>query len=377
MSGARQGRRRRILQEEVLSASRESSAYDPNQDGKPESGEGRRYALDEGSLGGALAKRHFPAQLLTPAVTLVGTVVTVAGLAAVHAYRATVAETLGAPAGELLDATSPMSLATWTASATMLAVAFMAVLILAVRRGRVDDYRGRHRLWRGAAAAALFLSFDAVTNFHSVAAEAAASLTGLRLMAGGAEWWLVIGSLVFGWVGFRVLVDMKESKLALAVLIAAITAGGVSAVAPIAGIGGQSASLVATLAQLSCYLLIGGSMVAYMRFLRQDVAAGVASKPQKSRATEVKLAKQTVSASKPQAEPTPSENYEAAPEDDDQPRTRRRAKQAKAARQSSETQWTDGSDGYQENYDDDLRPRKLSKAERKRIRQQKADRRAA
>ncbi|WP_425397500.1 hypothetical protein [Aeoliella sp.] len=372
MSGARQGRRRRILQEEVLSASRELAAHSPA-DEQPTGGEGRRYALPEGSVGGALAKRHFPSQLLVPVATVVGSIATVAGLGALHIYRQSISGACGPASLAVVDASSPTSLATWVASATMLAVAFLSVAIFAVRRRRVDDYKGRHRLWRASAVLSVLLSIDAVTGLHAVVAAKLASATGIQLLTGEAEWWLVLGGLAMAWVGVRVLLDTKESKLAMSLLVAGAVAGGVAVLAPLAGIGGAAAPLVGKLAQVGCYLLTAASLVSYMRFLRHDVAAGVATKPQKSR-PEVKIAKETTTASKKD-----SESDSQQPEDKQSNRQRRAERKKQAAEPVAETkaQWTDGSDGYSEDYDDDRPNRKLSKSERKRLRQQKANRRAA
>ncbi len=373
MSGARQGRRRRILQEEVLSASREVPAYSPTDAAFSDGGEGRRYAFDEGSLGEALARRHFPNRLVAPAAMAVASVAAIVGVAALHQYRHSISESLGEPTLQMFDATQRTSLATWLASATVLAVAVLATMVLSVRRRRVDDYRGRHRRWRGAIAVAVLLSIDAVTNLHSVAAHALSTLTGVQLMVGGAEWWVGLGTLLVGWVGLRVLLDVRESKLALTLLLAAGLAGGLAVVVPMAGVGGASAPVVGKLAQLTCYMLLASSLVAYMRFLRADVAGGVATKPQKTpqkvRAAEVKLAQDTVAADRDSESDDSNEGGQA----------RRKAKRAKAAEPADEetSRWTDGSDGYSESYEDDGSQRKLSKSERKRIRQQKAVRRAA
>lgn len=369
MSGARQGRRRRILQDEVLSASREMAAHDGDESSAPAAGERRRYALSAGSLGNALAQGHFPNRVTAPLVALAGSLLSVGGLAAVHHYRQPVAAALGQHTLALTDATSPTSLAAWATTGSALVVAVLAAMILSVRSRRVDDYKGRHRLWRGAVVAAMLLSLDAATNLHAQVAQSLAQLTGFQLLAGGAEWWLLLGGGALAWIAFRVALDMKESKLAICMFIAAAVAGGVAVVAPLAGLGGLGAAMIAKLAQLTTYLLSATSMVAFTRYLRHDVAAGVASKPQRSRPTDVKLAKSTVS-DKPRQGTEEGNQRESN-------RTAKKKPRQQVAEKSESTQWTDGSDGYNDNYDDEPQTRKLSKSERKRLRQQKADRRAA
>jgi hypothetical protein len=371
MSGARQGRRRRLLQEEVLSASREAGAYSPD-DHEPVSGEGRRYALSSGSLGSALAKRHFPSHVFAPVAVAAGSVAVVGGLAVLHLQRAAVSSATGSRTLALLDATSSHSLAAWLTSTAMLAVAGMAAMIYAVRRRRVDDYKGRHSLWRTATVVALLLSIDAATDLHLVVGEAMSNVTGVKLMQGGAEWWLAIGGLVLAWVGFRVMMDVKVSKLAISLLVASAVTGAIAVVGPLAGV----AEVATSLAQLVSYGLVAASLVAYARFLRHDVAAGVATKPQVARPAEVKIARQTTTpvVTKVQQESDSTE-------DEESPASRRQRKEkvARAAKADDESgsRWTDGSDGYAEDYDEESPSRNKVKADRKKMRQQKAERWAA
>lgn len=377
MSGAnaRDGRRRRMLQD----ASRETSAHPAaSPDGASDSSgqassEGRRYAFVDGSLGGALARRHFPNHLLLPLGLGLGGVATVAGVVALHVYREGINAATGGNLASLITLTSPTSLASWLATSLTLLVAVLAAAVFAVRRRRVDDYKGRHKLWRGATLAAGVLSLAAATNFHSAVGQTLASATGVRLMRGGAEWWLAGAALLFGWVGIRVLLDIKESRIALTSYILAGIAGLVSLIANLVGLPVSEAAnpLVAVAAQLSCYVLLATTLTTYMRFLRHDVAAGVATKPQKTQTTKsksIKLAKQTRTKAAETPEPIAEENT-----------TKSRRASAKKQQQDEPavSKWTDGSDGGEEHYDDEIAPRKLSKSERKRLRKLKADRRAA
>ncbi|QDU54887.1 hypothetical protein [Aeoliella mucimassa] len=394
MSGARQGRRRRILQEEVLSASRELSALTSDENAEtsePTRGEGRRYALPEASVAGALAKHHFPSHLMAPVGGIVASVVTVAALAAMHVYQNPISSLLGDSIRSLIDAAQPTSLASWIATTAMLATAGFTAMVLAVRRHRVDDYRGHHGLWRSAIGLALLLSIDAATNLHHVLAQAAGHVTGMQLMSGNQGWWLAIGTVATGWVAFRVFSDIKESKLATAVLGVAAAAGMLAVIGPLAGLGGSSASVVGTLAQVGCYLLTATAIVSYMRFLRHDVVAGIVTKPHLTKTPELKIAKD--SAEKTESAKSKSSSKSARKvetpvlaqveeEEKDAPRrssskTKRPQAKAKAETAVSESRWTDGSDGYSDDYDEGGSPRKLSKSERKRLRQEKAARRAA
>lgn len=367
MSGARQGRRRRILQEEVLSASREAAAYSPD-DHQPVSGEGRRYALSAGSLGGALAKRHFPNHIFAPVAVAAGSIAAVGGLAVLHLQQTGANSRMFT----LLDATSPNSLTAWLTSTAMLVVAGLAVMIYAVRRRRVDDYKGRHSLWRTAMVVAVLLSVDAATDLHLAIGEGMSKLTGVRMMQSGAEWWMVVGGLVLAWVGFRVMMDVKESKLATSLFVAAAMTGAVAAVGPLAGVS----EVVASLAQLVCYGMVAASLVAYARFLRHDVAAGIATKPQVARPAEVKIARQTTS---PSVSKTADKDESAEEEEAQTTRRMRKEKPARTVKMNNESgsRWTDGSDGYADEYDEESHSRNKVKADRKKQRQQKSERWAA
>ena len=74
-----------------------------------------------------------------------------------------------ADAGTLtaLDARHRGSLDDWYASAMLTGSArHWLSLIFGIRSHRVDDYRGRYRVWLTAAAALLWLSLDAATGIH-------------------------------------------------------------------------------------------------------------------------------------------------------------------------------------------------------------------
>src|SRR5262245_51498350 len=63
-----------------------------------------------------------------------------------------------------LDIGRPDSLAGWFSALTLFATAVLAVLIYTVRRYRLDDYRGRYRLWLWSAIAWLVMSIDTIAD---------------------------------------------------------------------------------------------------------------------------------------------------------------------------------------------------------------------
>ncbi len=118
------------------------------------------------------------------------------------------------------DLLAPGSLARWIGSLVLLAGAATAVLIYAVRRHRIDDYRGRYRRW-------LFVAFACA----ALAADEAAGLFPTLLTAteyvSGSDWlrvhWpaLVGGFALIGLVlCFRPLWELRECPTALAFAVA-------------------------------------------------------------------------------------------------------------------------------------------------------------
>ncbi len=390
MSGAnaRDGRRRRMLQEEARGASDRQDAT-PSSSASQEPSERRRYALEAGSLGDLLANRHFPSHVLVPVGVGLAGIAAIAGLVALHVEQSTLNPALGGSLSQLINLTGAGSLGSWMASASMLAVAFLAAMVLTVRRRRVDDYRGRYRLWHGAIVAGIFLSIDAATSLHTQLAAAASHLVGVSFLSGGAEWWLAGGVLLGGWVGVRVLLDVKESRLALAIFLATSAAYGVG-LASYFGWLPVAADFAATATHatfLTGNVLAVATLLAYARFLRRDVAGGVASRPQKSRTVESKpapslrtspassLPSSSIASSSSKRATSKRDQRETTPAVTPPPKKNKRAPLEKPA--PATIQWTDGSEGGDDPYGEKSDPRKLSKSERKRLRKQKSGRRAA
>ncbi|MEN1681731.1 MAG: hypothetical protein AAGJ46_19280, partial [Planctomycetota bacterium] len=230
---------------------------------------------------------------------------------------------------------------------------------------------------------------------HAIAAGIIAERVGWSPLPADAFWWLLPAAIVIGGLATRVFFDLKESRLtAAAAILSAVfcgiaLAGGIGFALPI-----DVAEPVVTAA--ATQLAIGLAAVSLLAYSRRIVleATGVLAAPAKreaksetteqgeevelkpapkpsrkakaaaSAATPAKptLATSTASTSTSTKASTPKSNARAT-----QPRTA-----AKKAEPAQETQWVDGSQGEMDDYGDEGTPRKLSKAERKRLRRQKA-----
>ncbi|HZZ29209.1 MAG TPA: hypothetical protein VFE46_14520 [Pirellulales bacterium] len=115
---------------------------------------------------------------------------------------------------QLFDAASGSSLAGWLSSLLFGFSAAGSVLIYSIRRHKLDDYRGRYRLWLWCAIAWLVMSIDATANLHTPFALAMARATGWSMLAGSAIWWIGIWGGIVGILALRLLLEVRESRLA-------------------------------------------------------------------------------------------------------------------------------------------------------------------
>jgi hypothetical protein len=241
----------------------------------------------------------------------------------------------------------------WASAISLLMIAMLAKLIHSLRRHRVDDYRGRYRVWRWVAWGAMFGSVNAVVQIQPLVGKLAVTLTGMSLTTHGSEWWLAPAALVGGWIGIRLLLEIAESRSALAVMLLAIASYGVAA----AGVLGWSPAILGSWSEaLTSVLPLAGhtialtSLLLFGRYVVLDVQGLIEHKPRP--AAPVAKKKEVEPASKP-AGSLPA------------------ASAASALKAVTHAQPRDDSSWSDDDSDEEHGPtRKLSKAERKRLRKQ-------
>ncbi|MEM6330255.1 MAG: hypothetical protein AAF790_08400 [Planctomycetota bacterium] len=375
-------RRRRVFGDGRLAA----EAAEPTEaagPGRP-AGTPRRYAPDAASASFAVARRVLPTGAAALASSAVLGTLALAGCAALHAYRATIAVTLGDAVTPLVDASSPTSLARLAAVAMALCVAAMCGVLLGLRRHRTDDVRGVYRWWATAGAASALAAVCLATNLHGVLAVVAAERIGWTALAGDAIWWLAPAVLLLAPVALRVFFDLRECRPAA---VSAIAGSIAAAVALAAGLGWAPAAAQPQLdgvqsAATHATLLL--TLLAQLLYARRIVleAAGQVAAPATPKAGKRKAnadgAAQTMPATQAAAG-SPAKLKLAEETREPAAKTKRGAKAAAATQAKPEpaapTQWVDGSQAdYSDGYEDGEAPtrRRLSKAERKRIRKQKS-----
>ena len=355
----RTGRRRRVMKEELLSAS--FAAYDSSQGSREiEPGDTPRYGA------GANIENH-------PQVTdFVPRRYRLIGLVAVLGLAVGVASELASYfAGSLSAWTQVLHteeiramlsdrLVAWTSAAMLLATACYARLIYSLRRHRVDDYRGRYRVWRIAVVMAVALSINAILGLHEPVSRVLAHLTGWSLLPGHVGWWLLPAAIVGGWLLVKLTWDARECRTAaltyrLALVCFAAAAADSLGWSPtwlvdFPGILGRSLPAAANL------LLLTGTLL-YARYVVLDVQ-GLIEHP----ATPSKQSTNKTNGADPVS-------LEQAAE------IKQGADSAATAEPPQSNNWVDGSEP--ENDDDSLASSRLSKAERKRLRKQKSEKWAA
>jgi hypothetical protein len=253
-------------------------------------------------------------------------------------------------ATEIIDVVSNRLVA-WTSAMLLLLTAAYMRLVFSLRRHRVDDLRGRYRVWRTASWAVVILSLNAVLGAHSLVARYFGSLVEWQLLPSHVGWWLVPAALVGGWIGFKLIADIRECRGALMSYLLAATcliAAGIHCAgwSPLWAADWPE-SLSRSLPMVGYTLILVGSLL-YARYVVLDVQGLI--EHQSPRVDDMDPAE-------------PAQIKLAAPEE------------LEAETEDSDTTWVDGTepeDDYQQQP-----TRRLSKAERKRLRKQKNRNRAA
>ncbi len=358
----RTGRRRRVLNEELISASSTHMAL--RADDRPTADENtHRYCEAAGVEHHPQVTDFVPRRYRSLALLTAGGLASVAVLGALDHWAGAVAEALGRNTTAPFDFAAPGSLAAWMAAVLLLVTSVTCLLVYSIRRHRIDDFRGRYRVWLAAAAVGMALSVNSVAGLHRVLADAVGHLTGWWALRDGAVWWLVLAGLPVAWLLVRALTDVVECRLATSALIAAFAAYVGALVSYLGWNLVTPAPLTEPLVTVGLTLvghwlaLMG--VVAYARYVVLDAQGLIVhSRPP------VRLVNLDEEISQEEEEETAMSRPT-------------RPQSAAAPRQ---TEWVDGSQPETDPYDDDGpdRPgRKLSKSERKRLRKLKAQNRAA
>jgi hypothetical protein len=355
---ARIGRRRRVLNEEALAASALGIAARSREDSTRMPGDTPRYGA------GANIENHPQVTDFVPRRYRVIALVMMAGVALgvcgelIARHAATLSELIGNVSPGEITTTLAGGLVAWTSAAALLLAACYARLIHSLRRHRVDDSRGRYRVWRLAAWVAVLLSLNAVVDAHTIIARGLGHFTGWSVLSGNAGWWLAPAALLGGWLLVKLIREASECRTALAsyllAMVCFVTAGVACCWSP--AWASQWHDTLCRLLPLGGDILLTTGTLLFARYVVLDVQGLIEHSPT------AETSSSSVSAAAEPAESSASD---------------RRPEKPKAAEaKPSEDAWVDGSEA-EDLHEEESGGRRLNKAERKRLRKQKSRNRAA
>lgn len=215
-SGQRDDRRRRLLVEEGLAGDDSVSTASASNGRGPAARRSRHYGDAE------FLRRSRRLFDLLPRGWGAWFVLAALGLAVVGlielAYAKLPPEFVQATA--TFDLLAPGSLARWVGSLMLLTGAALSALIYAVRRHRTDDYRGRYRRWLVAAFVCAALAADEAAGIFPTLLTAVEHFSGSGWLR--AHWPVLVGGLALAGLSlcFRPLWELRECPPALALAIA-------------------------------------------------------------------------------------------------------------------------------------------------------------
>ncbi len=214
-----------------------------------------------------------PTRLAVFLVPLVAGVAIIAGLEGLHAWMPHLSRftTNGRVAAFDLDGRG--SLAVWFSSMALAAASLVAVLVYSIRRHKVDDYRGRYRIWLWAALCCMVMSLDKTAGLHEGFKEMMALVSGTRVFGDGSIWWIVPYFFLLGAIGTRLLVDMRRCVLSSTVLVGTAVCYGVGVASRfgwLVPVGSEHAVMLKGGAEMFGDLLLVLAMGLHARYVTLD-----------------------------------------------------------------------------------------------------------
>jgi hypothetical protein len=208
-------RRRRVFRDEMLAATDDESTSSKATRSSCDESDGRVYSDAASAQRQATLTSLLPQRALTlVALFLFGGIV-IAGIELLYArFFVNLPETYQASLA-VLDLSARGNFASWFASLTLATGAMVSILVYLIRRYRLDDYRGRYRIWQWAAACFVIGSFDAATSAHAILQPVMVQLTGTPIIKSAAVWPMLIVGIALAACIIRLAIEMRGSRLAM------------------------------------------------------------------------------------------------------------------------------------------------------------------
>lgn len=373
-------RRRRVLKDEVLTA---SASHSPSPYSDNVESDAPRYSEAAGVEHHPQITDFVPRRYRTIATIILAGACLTATLSACEYFLLQSLEMRSLPNAAALGVSGAGGLAAWVSAIVLLTASVTSAIIHSIRRHRIDDYRGRYRVWRAATLACLTMSALSVTGLHHFIATGMTHLVGWSALRDGAIWWLLLPGLPMGWIGLRALFDTRGCRFATSLLATAVVSYSIAATiflgaAPIANARQQTIAVGASIL-MGHWLLLAG-VIAYARYVILDAQGLI---PVRKRSVVNRNADLEPSMEELEKLTCPTSTTKANAKSLAMTSTSSLASQP-ARPAADDRRWVDGSRPERRRYhedDDDEEStggeRKLSKADRKRLRRLKSDGRAA
>lgn len=225
-SGQSNQRRRRVLKEDASAATDEAAEAAPRRRRRGGSANQRPYtdaALVEHQ---ARVTDLIPKRPWTLLVFVLSSLIAVTLVQALYAHRHVGARWVGEQNLAAFDPMTRGSLSAWLSSTLLGLSAVGCVSVFSIRRHRIDDYKGRYRLWLSLAVICLLASVDATTDLHRIARHLLDVVA--QRYAGGTSlgeytrfWWVAFNLTFVTVVAGRLSIEVRRSVGAATWLVVA------------------------------------------------------------------------------------------------------------------------------------------------------------
>ena len=221
IGGRRDDRRRRVLLDEGL-APPDGAPAETARPAKRSRGRGRTYS--DGALDANQPPwtAWLPTRRFSQAVVLLGLLTAVAGLLAAYGRVSLHVHPALRSHWRAFDLEATGNLAQWFAALLLAACAVLSTFIYRLRRHRLDDYRGRYRLWLWTSVLLWIASMDAGAGLHQAAGAALRHIAGRSVPLPANVCGLLLYFLPATVLVFRLAMEMWHCRLALAAVSTAI-----------------------------------------------------------------------------------------------------------------------------------------------------------
>jgi len=200
---------------------------------------------------------------------------------------------------------APGSVACWLSAVLLLAAAMYGVLIYLIRRHRQDDYRGRYRMWCWVVIALVVASIDQVADLQGTVRAAALQWAGIPDYADAMLIWTGGVAVVVGALGIWLAVEMRACRLALGAFTLAMACYTLIAIIRLGWLWGDASvfrTMIVSGLTLGGHVAVFTTTCLYARHVHRDASApgGLEETPPRRR----RRAKTAAPAADPAVSPT-------------------------------------------------------------------------